>query len=153
MPKGKRLSPEQIKDIIDSYVEKRASRSEIALSYDIAPTTVNRIVRENGWHSHRTESNHTVNVKTLGANDPTVVEAFAPIRTRRTRSLAVTIDSQEMVQQVAPIRQSKSADFGNWEVKFTGSVIVEAESIDQAISEARKLGIVRRIYSVHMKGR
>jgi hypothetical protein len=64
--------------------------------------------------------------------------------------LAVRVDQDATVQDVTPTEHAVG-HAGTWEVHFTGLVMVQAESIDQAIAEARKLAIVRRIYTVRLK--
>jgi hypothetical protein len=55
------------------------------------------------------------------------------------------------VQHAERRPQAKRANVSEWNIKYTGEMVVEAESIDQAIAEARKLSTVRRIYSVKIK--
>jgi transposase-like protein len=133
MPRGKNLTPEQKKDIIEAYTSGM-NRAEVATMFDLAPTTVNRIVRENGWSSHR------------------ALPKLEPVAEK-----LVTVDAQNFVQNIVEkareMRPSNATNLGRWEVKFTGSLIVEAETIDQALTEARKLGIVKRVYSAHLKGK
>lgn len=62
-------------------------------------------------------------------------------------TLAVTVDGQGTVQTVQQVKRPTDV----WEVRYTTSVLVEAESIEQAIAEVRKLSVIKRIYAVRLK--
>jgi hypothetical protein len=134
MPRGQKLTVEQREEIFDAFIERKLNRREIAEMYTIEPTTVNRVVRE-------------MRQQNTNSNGDLVVIRKIPVES------LVTIDAQETVIEVKPLPPSKATNLGEWEVKFSGSIIVEAESIDMALHEARKLGMVKRIYSAHLKGK
>jgi transposase-like protein len=65
------------------------------------------------------------------------------------RTATVKLDQADFVQEVTPIVPTHRGE--QWVVKYTAEVTVEAESIDQALAEVRKLGTARRIYSIRLK--
>lgn len=65
-----------------------------------------------------------------------------------TGTTEVVVDKQNLVQTVT---RHSSRRLHTWEIQYSGTVLVEADEIEEAIREARKLGVVKRIHSVTEK--
>lgn len=63
--------------------------------------------------------------------------------------MTVTLDSQDTVVAAEPVVSTDNAP--EWEITFQGTINVHAQSIDQALTEARKLGVVKRIVGINLK--
>lgn len=81
------------------------------------------------------------------ANIPRRGSGTPPKRTIVPQVTTVKVDKEDFVQEVAPVIRKGD----QWVVKYTAEVTVEAESIDQALMQVRKLGTARRIYSIRLK--
>lgn len=65
--------------------------------------------------------------------------------------LKVTLTPTDQVDHVERVHPTGRGS--TWIIQFTGLLQIQAESIDLALSEARKLPAVRRIYSIRLKSR
>jgi transposase-like protein len=153
----KNLSPTVVQEILQLYESRGASATEIAQSYGLHDSSFYRLLqahgvtplnRRNGTWAGRTKEGK-VQVRKISqeefetvAQDATVVAPPQP--------LAVVVDGQGMVQEVHHVVVPRNHNLSTWEIKYTGVLLVEAESIDQALNEARKISTVRRIYSARI---
>lgn len=64
-------------------------------------------------------------------------------------SMTIKVDDQSLVTDAR--RVENDVHTPEWEVEFTGTISVHAESIEVALREARKLGVVRRIVGINLK--
>lgn len=63
--------------------------------------------------------------------------------------MTIKVDDQSLVTDAR--RVENDVHTPEWEVEFTGTISVHAESIEVALREARKLGVVRRIVGINLK--
>lgn len=66
----------------------------------------------------------------------------------RSRTLAVTTDGQDTVISTERVRSGKTYI---WEVRFESAIRFEAETITDAIAEAQRLPMCRRVFGASLK--
>jgi hypothetical protein len=127
--KLRNLNDNQISEIVKLYQQQDPviQVSEIAHTYDLNQSTLYRLLKQQGI-ALRTQLTE------------------AKIEQQETR---IVVDDQSTVQEMLPVRRPRN--LADWLVRFTGEVVVEAESIDEALAQARKLGVVKKIYSIRMR--
>lgn len=124
-----------------AYQKKQATARELVEMYSTTESNFYRLLQLNGVATHRNKNGAPV-------PEVTVVPEETEVPIKATRQMQVVVDKNDMVQSVQPIRR---VNMSTWEVKYTGSAFVEAETVEEAIAQARKLGVVKRIYSVRVK--
>lgn len=124
MPRKPRhtLTPSQVRDLLASYEKKETKVREIAESYGITEAYLYRILHDNDVTPHR-----FANVNgTMVMDEPEIEEPLPE------------------VEEVQPTQKI-------WEVKYTGTMFVQAKNIDLALAKARHQEGVRRVYSIKEK--
>jgi hypothetical protein len=120
---------------------------EILRTFDISMGSMYRVLAERNVplrNGRARATNETEEQKAIAA-EPSEIEEPRIL----TNQLAVVVDSQDMVQSVHSIKRPGTEV---WEVRYTASTLVEANSIEQALAEVKKLATVKRIYMVRLKG-
>jgi hypothetical protein len=127
------LTKAQEQEIINAYVEKTSAAVELQEMYGIPEGSFYRLLRKNNI-----PLNHPRNGKVVIRKiDPEELEVPQT-------KMAVVVDNQNLVQ--AATREVRRLD--TWEVKYQGTVLVQADDVEEAVREARKLPAVKRINSV-----
>ena len=136
------LTPRQKQEIANAYKADESSRQELMEMYDVGESTFYRIMRDYGVGTKFKHNGHSKMEKVAmhKVEPEEIVHGSAPVQ--------VVVDSNNIVQTARAVRRSDTT----WEVKYTGTVLVEAEDVESAVREARKIGVVKRIYSVRIKG-
>lgn len=160
MPKSTlALSNAQIDEMFAAYENKQASASELQTMYGVSSSQFYRLLHENSVQLQFPQTGNRKNGKMVKVK-MTKVPDLKPaehedLQTALTNPPVVTtipvqvvVDDQSMVRSAAPVRR---VGLSTWEISYTGTVMVEAEDIEEAIKEARKLGVVKRIYSAKVK--
>ena len=137
------LTQEQVAEMMQLYETKAAPAQEIVEMFGISNGTFYRMLKRQGIMVHGAGGRalNRVGIKKIV---PDEVE----MPTMHSTSIEVVVDNHNLVQSTRPVRRPDSL----WEVKYTGVMLVEADDVESAIREARKLGVVKRIYSVRIKG-
>jgi hypothetical protein len=150
------LTDEQVQEMLQAYRDKTMSTEILCEMYGIGTGSFYRILQNNGVKTHRANNgqsagdrskNGKVKITKIAAEEfdlPQVIE----VPLVHTAPVEVVVDSNSLVQTAKPVRRLNAT----WEVRYTGQVTIEADDIEEAIREARKLGVVKRIYSVKIKG-
>jgi len=126
--KHSRYSEKTINEAIALY-QSGEEVAEINRTYDLTPTTIYHFLKSRGIPA-RAKANGMV------VSEPEVPGSHFTHGT-------VTVDKEGFVQNIQ--REKKKPTF---ELVFTGTIIIEADSLEEAISNARKRTIVNRIHSV-----
>ncbi len=137
--------------MVQMYESKAAPAHEIMDMFGIGNGSFYRILHNHGVPAHQ-KRNGKVKARKLTPEEtkalfPTVPEETEVPVVHATR-MEVVLDKGDLVQ--ATKREVRRLD--TWEIKYSGTVLVEADDIEEAIRAARKLGAVKRIYSVRVKG-
>jgi predicted DNA-binding transcriptional regulator AlpA len=157
MPKRVNLTDAQVAEMLSAYENNSMSAVELSTMYGISDSTFYRILAAHGgsvqFPDRQPRSSRGKNGKvTIRKIDPAKMdmeEIEEPeANVVHTAPLAVVVDKHSMVQTVKPTHRALST----WEVKYTGTLLVQADDIEEAIREARKVGVVKRIYSARLKG-
>ena len=131
--------------MLASYKTKQANANELSEMYGISSSTFYRLLHESGGELHSpSNALRYKNGKIPVAPVPGEVE----VPVSHTTPVEVVVNKEQLVQSAHPVRR---VALTTWEVSYTGTILVEAEEIEEAIKEARKLGMVKRIYSVKVK--
>lgn len=144
MPKPLALTQDQQREMLASYKTKQANATELSEMYGIASSTFYRLLHESGGDLQRPMNAIRKNGKIPIAPVPGEIE----VPVTHTAPVEVVVNKEQLVQSAHPVRR---VGLKTWEVSYTGSVLVEAEEIEEAIKAARQLGMVKRIYSVKVK--
>lgn len=140
MPNRNRLTKAQAQEIVTAYDTKQATAGEIGLMYNINPSTLYRTLHQAGIEPHSKRPKDTPVAEE--------VEVVNVERVHNNHQMVVTTDSQNIVQSAQTVRR---ANISTWEIKYTGTIFIDAADVDEAIMEARKMGVVKRIYSVRVR--
>jgi transposase len=132
------LTAQQEVEIIDAYTAKTSTARELAEMYGINDSSFYRMLKRYRVAVHqRPDKNGKVHITKI---DPKEFE----VPVMHPAEMAVVVDKENLVQKTT--RPGHRLE--TWEVKYEGTVLVEADDIEEAIREARKLGVVKRISSV-----
>jgi transposase-like protein len=137
MPKRLHITRQQTREIVSAYEQKTASVNELSVMYSINTSSIYRLLHRNG-------------VPTGGRQQVQEVEVVnvEEERVHNNHQMVVTTDNQNIVQSAQPVRR---ANISTWEIRYTGTIFIDAADVDEAIMEARKMGVVKRIYSVRVR--
>lgn len=128
MARSSRLSDLEKDELVALYTSGVNTR-EILQTYGIAVGSLYRVLEQRGVNRNRTNR--------------TTEPAVTP------KALQVTVNAEQFVERVDPVETVRGHK-SMWEIRYTGTLQVEAESIDQALQEARRHAGVRRIYHVRL---
>jgi hypothetical protein len=148
------LTKQQEVEIIDAYAAKTSTAKELAEMYGIHDSQFYRLLKKYMVPVHqrpeRPDKNGKVVIRRLPPQEIEVpqVPEETEVPVMHPTEMAVVVDNRNLVQTAKTVRRPEST----WEVKYTGTLMVEADDVEEAIREARKLGMVKRIYSVRIKG-
>jgi transposase-like protein len=138
MPKLVTLDKGQKQEILQLYQRGDATVAELAETYDVSTTWIYRLFKGNRVRPHR---------GVLVQGTPVPEETEVPL-VRNNGQLAVVVDKHDIVQATHTVRR---VGVTTWEIQYTGTVFIDAVDVEEAITEARKIGVVKRIYSVREK--
>lgn len=130
--------------MVQMYESQAAPAHEIMSMFGIGNGSFYRILHNHGVSVHQRRNGKAMAKVAMKKIVPEETEVPVVHASR----MAVVVDKGDLVQ--ATRREVRRLD--TWEVKYSGTVLVEADDIEEAIREARKLGAVKRIYSVKVKG-
>lgn len=135
------------------YDESDTPVPEIKETYGISDSVLYRLLQTHGITprlKRNVPANKNGKVK-ITKIDPATLDLppeVEEVPVMHTGTTEVVVDKQNLVQTVT---RHSSRRLHTWEVSYSGTVLVEAEEIEEAIREARKLGVVKRIHSVTEK--
>jgi hypothetical protein len=132
------LTQAQQTEMFQSYAKKSATAAELCEMYDITVSTFYRMLHAAGLETH---------IKVKKVQPEVLVPQEIEVLHVPTQ-MAVVADKNGTVQSVKPIKLPNQS---TWEIKYTGTIFVDAVDVEDAVAEARKLGMVKRIYSVRVK--
>jgi transposase-like protein len=138
MPKRLGLKKGQEQEMLQLYQRGDATVAELAETYGVSSSWFYRMLQRHEVTPHR-------GVLTQETSVPEETE----VPVHNNIQLAVTTDGQGIVQSAQPVR--RSGNISTWEIRYTGTIFIDAVDIDEAIREARKMGVVKRIYYVRVK--
>lgn len=152
MPSNKRvLTLDQEREVAQLYDETDTPVPEIKETYGISDSVLYRLLQTHGVTPRLKRNvppkNGRIKITKI---DPAKLELPPEIEVpvMHTSTTEVVVDKQNLVQTVT---RHSSRRLHTWEIQYSGTVLVEADEIEEAIREARKLGVVKRIHSVTEK--
>jgi hypothetical protein len=137
------LTEAQEREIVEAYRDKTLSAKDLVEMNGLNDNRLYRLLRRYGVQPHQRQGNGLVKITKI---DPKELELppETEVPVIHTAPVEVVVDKENLVQTA--IRHS-SRRLRTWEVSYSGTVLVEADEIEEAIREARKLGVVKRIHS------
>lgn len=147
----------QEQEIVQAYEDKTLTGTELAEMHKVNVATIFQLLKRKGIVPH---TKRNPKPKDERKNGPVVIrkidkpyvelppaeEEVLPVI--HTGQVEVVVDKQNVVQSVERTLRPQET----WEIKYQGTVMVQADDIEAAIREARKIGVVKKIYSVRIRG-
>jgi hypothetical protein len=148
------LTAAQEKEIVQAYEDKTSTAKELAEMFSIHEVTVYALLKKHDVTPHLKR-----NPKPRGSNrnGPVVIRKIDPetvalppeeieVPVMHKAPVAVQVDKNQNVQA---IRYRQPLE--RFEVRYTGTMIIEADSLEEALAEARKVPAVKKIIYVGVK--
>jgi len=146
----------QEQEIVQAYEDKTLTGTELAEMHKVNVATIFQLLKRKGVVPH---TKRNPKPKNESKNGPVVIrkiepqplelpEEFEVPPVLHTGPVSVVVDKQNVVQTV----ERTARPMETWEIKYQGIVMVQADDIEAAIREARKIGVVKKIYSVRIRG-
>jgi transposase-like protein len=150
------LTLAQEKEIVQAYVDKTSTYKELAEMFGVHETTIFSYLKKHGVQPHSRQSkpkdenkNGPVVIRKIEPRafvdlPPAEIEVEAPVV--RAAPVMVQVDKNQNVQAVQQRRPLE-----RYEVKYSGVIVIEADSIEEALAEARKVPAIKKITSVGLR--
>jgi hypothetical protein len=148
-------TPAQEQEIVQAYEDKTLTGNELAEMHKVNVATIFQLLKRKGIVPH---TKRNPKPRSENRNGPVIVRRIDPqsladlppeeleVPVVRTAPVLVQVDKNQNVQAVQQRRPLE-----RYEVKYTGMIIIEADSIEEALSEARKVPAIKKITSVGLR--
>lgn len=149
------LTEEQEREIIALYSDPDTRLLDIKKTYSIGDSIVYRILHKHGIKPNRNPGGGPKRIKKpeevrsglkfrTDVSEDAIRDAFGHTQYER----VVTVDKTDTVQSIAKVERKKNCV--TWKIEFSGTLMIPAESIFEALNEAKKLPMVQRIIGANI---
>jgi transposase-like protein len=142
MPRTRKLTEEQEREVIALYRDSKAPIDELKSAYGLTNGLLYSLL--NRHNIYRRKPNQRSTSPLTSVDEQALAEL--PIRA----DVILTTDAQGYVQTLE--RRPVNGKTYAWEVRFESAMRVEAETIQDAIQQVSQLPMCRRVFHVALKG-